>query len=150
MSTRATVVIKDGTDTYYLYQHRDGYIEELGEELINKLIKFDKLGMDWKALKLRDFIKKDDYGLKVDDAIHGDESFIYQIDCINMQLTAKEGKHVTPLYSKHKSDEHIKQRVIKEFAEIIDEYSLAIDNNSNSLAQYLYDCISIINNVKSK
>lgn len=85
MSTRCHIVIKkEGFDRMYVYHHCDGYPSGVGADLVDMLkdYKFN----DWTPSALARYIEDTDSGYEIDTDIHGDEDYIYEINCDNMTL----------------------------------------------------------------
>ena len=98
MSTRANIRIKDGDELIQLYHHSDGDPECLGtklksfleqqcddgywdvEEIANGLVKGAMKYRSKNIFSGKEEIKSDD-GFEVTTSIHGDEDFVYVIDC---------------------------------------------------------------------
>ena len=97
MSTRAYIRINDGGDLFQLYHHHDGYPDGVGAMLKDFLKKQYKQGGWYGDEIANDLVKgkltyehKDLYGKKMVDSddeyeitscIHGDEEYVYVIDC---------------------------------------------------------------------
>ena len=84
MSTRAHIRITDGRDVIMLYHHHDGYPEGVGSYLLN----FLKDRKYWNGEEIaNDLIKdKHDEEYEVTTCLHGDEEYVYVIDCDNKTL----------------------------------------------------------------
>ena len=104
MSTRASVVVKDGRDMLFFYQHSDGYLEGLGEWLSKFLLteqaKRMKSDIEYFAAALlmhcNDDYEKTEYpNLVPAVSVHGDESYQYVIDCDTLQMeTCSRGSFI--------------------------------------------------------
>lgn len=82
MSTRATILVKnEGITIAHVYHHYDGYPEGLGVELAEHLPNIK----NWHPVELaKELVEKGigkDKGFEYTTCIHGDEDFIYVIDC---------------------------------------------------------------------
>lgn len=84
MSTRAHIRIQKGNRAILLYHHFDGYPEGVGADLRDYLSKnfpgrwYDEEIANSLVKQLHDL--KDD-GYEITTCIHGDEEFLYVIDC---------------------------------------------------------------------
>jgi hypothetical protein len=102
MSTRASVVVKDGRDKLYFYQHSDGYPDGLGVSL-DRFIQSEKAKSHIDDIEYfcgvllieinRDYIEQK---TRLPDlvpalGIHGDESYTYIIDCRNLTIKIVHG-----------------------------------------------------------
>ena len=103
MSTRAHIRIKDGEDLFQLYHHHDGYPDGVGAMLKDFLKKQYKQGgwygdniandlvkgkLTYEHTGLYDgkkYIKSDDE-YEITTCIHGDEEYVYVIDCQKKSL----------------------------------------------------------------
>jgi len=82
MSTRSNIIIKAKGCKAILYHHYDGYIEGVGQDLVNKLDKYFNSDnycywSDVVNMLVKD--KKDD-GYEITRGIHGDIDYLYTID----------------------------------------------------------------------
>lgn len=84
MSTRAHIRIKDGRDLFLLYHHHDGYPEGIGVDLKKFLSAKNYWCGDCIANEL--VKSKDDDEYEITSCLHGDEEYIYVIDCNNKTL----------------------------------------------------------------
>ena len=88
MSTRAHIIIKDGSEKHYLYHHFDGYPEGVGAELRNI---FKNLTDEERFDGADDFCQwiSDHYnGYEYEDyGLHGDEDYVYVIDFLYNKFT---------------------------------------------------------------
>ena len=88
MSTRATILIKESSRTKYVYHHCDGYPEGIGSDMQSYLNTLED--KDWTI----DHILNDmlsghvllDNGYEDNESIHGDEEFVYVIDCLEKKI----------------------------------------------------------------
>lgn len=112
MSTRAHIRIKDGDEQIMLYHHHDGYPEGVGRDL--KKFLQENCQNYWDACEIanglvKGGIKHEHKGLysgnvevRADDeyeittCIHGDEEFIYVIDCDKKELKCYTHKWDAP------------------------------------------------------
>lgn len=79
MSTRAHIRIIDGKEQIQLYHHFDGYPEGVGADLKEFL---EKKNIWNGEIIANELIKsKEDDGYEVTTCLHGDEEYIYVIDC---------------------------------------------------------------------
>ena len=86
MSTRATIKLSDGSETYYIYRHCDGYPECIMAD-IKKVINISK--DRWSYANFGQFIslflgtffnpKHSVQDYEITDCFHGDESHRYSI-----------------------------------------------------------------------
>lgn len=86
MSTRAHIRIVERHETFMLYHHHDGYPEGIGRDLkqflnAKKWWYADEIAND--LIKQRS-IEDDEY--EITSCVHGDEEYIYVIDCDNKTL----------------------------------------------------------------
>lgn len=105
MSTRASIRITEGDGQILLYHHCDGYPEGVGAELKEFLKKFKYWNPEDIASGLA--TKKNSYGrypYECAICLHGDEEYVYVIDCDKETLTC---------YS-HRWDESFEQCCIPE------------------------------------
>jgi len=80
MSTRCHVILeKKDCETEFVYHHFDGYPEGVGEELVGLLKKYNK--QHWEPVAIANWLEKQDDLYEPDDGIHGDEEYVYVIDC---------------------------------------------------------------------
>lgn len=85
MSTRCHIVIKkQDSYTVYVYHHCDGYPSGVGSDLAQMLK--DYKSNDWTPISLANYIENTDSSYRIDDSIHGDEDYIYEINCDLMTL----------------------------------------------------------------
>ena len=86
MSTRATIKITEKKDTIRIYHHHDGYPEGVGHDLKKYL---GNIRYGWDAFHIaNDLIKlEDDDEYELTPCIHGDEEYLYLIDCDKKELT---------------------------------------------------------------
>ena len=89
MSTRATILIREGNDEIRIYHHCDGYPSGVGKDLKNYLNKnpnrfWDAYGIANGLIK-GDCVKDDEYELT--SCQHGDEEYAYLIDCKDKSIT---------------------------------------------------------------
>lgn len=98
MSTRASVIVKDDRDIFYLYQHSDGYPQGLGETIKEFLdshyARNSKDDIDYLAGALISFVNFDDVkrdassvSLVPTKSVHGDEEWQYIIDAVTLELS---------------------------------------------------------------
>ena len=88
MSTRANIRITDGEDQILLYHHCDGYPEGVGAEL-KEFLK-DKRYWDAERIASGLATMKDrwnQYPYECAICLHGDEEYVYVIDCDQKTLT---------------------------------------------------------------
>ena len=82
MSTRCNIIVKAKGKKITLYHHWDGYLEGVGQDLVNK---FKNMFIDnnkcyWiHAVNMLVKDKTDD-GYEISDGIHGDIEYLYTID----------------------------------------------------------------------
>lgn len=87
MSTRATILIKEGNEKVHIYHHHDGYPDGVGKDLKNYLkgVKY------WDSEDIaNDLIKgkvNSDDEYEFTTCQHGDEAYGYLIDCNNHTIT---------------------------------------------------------------
>jgi len=82
MSTRCHVILeKKDCETEFVYHHFDGYPEGVGEELVGLLKKFPF--KNWEPYVLSTWLSQQDDLYEPDEGIHGDEDYVYKIDCDN-------------------------------------------------------------------
>lgn len=102
MSTRAHIRVTDGTDTFLLYHHHDGYPEGIGIDIKAYLDKIEffikpKYCVDQypSATCIANAIVKGIYsslyesvdnGYELTTCFHGDEEYCYLIDCMKREL----------------------------------------------------------------
>jgi len=80
MPTRAHIRINDGDNVLYLYHHRNGYPEGVGEELKEMLGSLRNV--TWTAEYVhRSISNTDDSYRDAPEGQHGDEEYAYLIDC---------------------------------------------------------------------
>lgn len=105
MSTRANIRITEGDGQILLYHHCDGYPEGVGKEL-KEFLKFykywdpERIASDLATMKNR----YEKYPYECAICLHGDEAYVYVIDCDKKTLTC---------YS-HRWDETFEQCCIPE------------------------------------
>lgn len=89
MSTRAHILVKGGSEKFYLYHHHDGYPEGVGKNLKNYL---NNLKWTWYPDDIvNDLVKGHiDEGYEITSCMHGDEEYLYLIDCDVPQLVGYE------------------------------------------------------------
>ena len=82
MSTRCNIIVKAKGKKITLYHHWDGYLEGVGQDLVNK---FKNMFIDnnkcyW--IHVVNMLVKDktDDGYEISDGIHGDIEYLYTID----------------------------------------------------------------------
>lgn len=112
MSTRAHIRIKDGDEQIMLYHHHDGYPEGVGRDL--KKFLSEKFKNWWDACEIANGLVKggvrherksllsgkveistdDEY--EITTCLHGDENFIYIIDCDKKELKCYTHKWDAP------------------------------------------------------
>ena len=89
MSTRAHILIKDREEQFKLYHHWDGYPEGVGKDLKRFLSMYYK-DCRWDAEiiannlvkgELKDSANNSDNAYEITSCIHGDEEYVYVIDC---------------------------------------------------------------------
>ena len=89
MSTRCHIRIKEGEEQFQLYHHHDGYPEGVGAELKKYLATKNHNG-SWYADEIANELVKgklvadDEY--EITSCIHGDEEYVYVIDCVAQTL----------------------------------------------------------------
>ena len=85
MSTRAHILIIGGSEKFYLYHHYDGYPEGVGKDLKKYL---NNLKWTWYPDDIANDLVKGhiDEGYKITSCLHGDEEYLYLIDCDVPQL----------------------------------------------------------------
>ena len=111
MSTRAHILIKDGDEQVMLYHHHDGYPEGVGRKL--KKFLAEQFPKYWDVCEIANGLVKgalryprrsllsdkvtieSDMEYEITTGIHGDEAYVYIIDC---------DKHEIKCY-RHKWDE---------------------------------------------
>lgn len=84
MSTRCHIIIeKADNDPQFVYHHCDGYPEGVGCELVEILKEYDKdiNFADWDQLTIIDRLIQYSSAYERDEFMHGDEDYIYRIDC---------------------------------------------------------------------
>lgn len=89
MSTRCHIKIVDGDKVIRLYHHSDGYPEGVGADLKDMLKRRPDFFND-PEYRTRDLIQNkmglNDVGYAPAFCIHGDENYVYVIDCGNRTL----------------------------------------------------------------
>ncbi len=89
MSTRCHIIIKKaGTDSQYVYHHCDGYPEGVGRQLVKLLREYaDTLKHNcWEPESIVSHLTQYSDAYEPDGCVHGDEEFIYHIDCDDRTL----------------------------------------------------------------
>ena len=108
MSTRASIRITEGDGQILLYHHSDGYPEGVGAELKQFLDQKDNwFGWDAERIASGLATMKNKWGIYPYECaicLHGDEEYVYVIDCDKETLTC---------YS-HRWDESFEQCCIPE------------------------------------
>ena len=89
MSTRAHILIKGGSEQFYVYHHHDGYPEGVGKDLKSYL---NNLKWRWYPDDIVNDLVKGiiDDGYEITSCMHGDEEYLYFIDCDAPQLVGYE------------------------------------------------------------
>ena len=86
MSTRATILIKKGCESYRVYHHCDGYPEGIGKDIKEYLAGKKQ----WYADDIvNDLVKgkvANDGSYEITSCQHGDEQYAYLIDCATREL----------------------------------------------------------------
>ena len=82
MSTRASIRITEGDGQILLYHHCDGYPEGVGSELKD----FLKDRRYWDAERIASGLARG-YPYECAICLHGDEEYVYVIDCDQKTLT---------------------------------------------------------------
>lgn len=82
MSTRCNIIVKAKGNKITLYHHWDGYIEGVGQDLVNKLKPFfDSNNKCYWSDVVNMLVKnKEDEGYEITSRIHGDIEYLYTID----------------------------------------------------------------------
>jgi hypothetical protein len=91
MSTRCHIRIKEDEEQYLLYHHHDGYPGGVGVELKKFLAEIEG---DWFANEIANELVKGgikqkmcpDMGYEITSCVHGDEQYVYVIDCVAQTL----------------------------------------------------------------
>lgn len=90
MSTRASIRIVEAAGQILLYHHHDGYPEGVGAELKKFLAENVRGWWDPEAIASGLATMKNDYGrypYECAICLHGDEEYVYVIDCEKKTLT---------------------------------------------------------------
>jgi len=93
MSTRCHILIesaKEPEQKIFVYRHYDGYPEGVGKELVKFLKTYQITHNDWDNRSIAFGLANMDDQYEIDDEIHGDEEYVYVIDCENQKLTCYE------------------------------------------------------------
>ena len=104
MSTRASILVKENNESCYIYHHHDGYVEGVGQTLINFLQKLPNWSWFMEDI-VNQLIKMEDKEFEYTTCIHGDEEYFYTIDCKTKQLSYVTDLNQDPivLYEKNKN-----------------------------------------------
>lgn len=78
MSTRCNIIIKRKGYKAILYHHFDGYLEGVGQDLVNKLS--DVQNWNWDDIANCLLKDRHDDGYELTSCIHGDIEYLYTID----------------------------------------------------------------------
>jgi len=98
MSTRCHIVIKEkGFGNVYIYHHCDGDPGGVGSEIVWALAGYQKytkeFDLKWSIKGVSEEILRLDDEYKEDYEIHGDEDYIYEIDCDNRTVKCYAGEY---------------------------------------------------------
>lgn len=89
MSTRCHILLeKNDSETKFVYHHFDGYPEGVGEELVGLLSRYNM--QNWEPAAIANWLENQDDLYEPDDGIHGDEEYVYVIDCDSHTLRCYE------------------------------------------------------------
>lgn len=86
MSTRASILVKEGDEKCYIYHHCDGYPDGVGLDLKEYLEKISSWYMEDIVNELIKGKCANDSTYEWTSGVHGDESYFYLIDCDNKVL----------------------------------------------------------------
>lgn len=85
MSTRCHLVVKGkGFEKAYIYHHCDGYPDGVGAEIVEEMKKYDN--PEWRVNEVVNEILSINDEYQLDTDIHGDEDYIYLIDCDSKKI----------------------------------------------------------------
>ena len=97
MSTRCHIRIKEGKTQYMLYHHSDGYPDGVGvdlkkflaeiegdwdaDDIANQLVKGGIRHLRYPSVYANEKKMCPDMGYEITPCVHGDEEYVYVIDC---------------------------------------------------------------------
>lgn len=85
MSTRCHLVVKgQGFEKAYIYHHCDGYPDGVGTEIVEEMKQYDN--PEWRVNEVVNKILSISDEYELDSDIHGDEDYIYLIDCDSKKI----------------------------------------------------------------
>ena len=107
MSTRCNIIVKAKGKKITLYHHWDGYLEGVGQDLVNKLKDafIDDYFCSWTHIVNKLVKDKEDTGYEITSGLHGDIEYLYTID-----VDKKTIKYQTVSYP---NDDNWKQKFSK-------------------------------------
>ena len=89
MSTRCDVLVKCGKFKIQMYHHTDGYIEYIGQHLVDFMKKEDVANQEYAAIAGENYVQKMiDDGFIITFCEHGDTEYHYEVDIEKKEVQA--------------------------------------------------------------
>ena len=89
MSTRCDVLVKCGKFKIQMYHHTDGYIEYIGQHLVDFMKKEDVANQEYAAIAGENYVQKMiDDGFIITFCEHGDTEYHYEVDIEKKEVKA--------------------------------------------------------------
>ena len=95
MATRCTIKIISDSDIQYFYHHWDGYPKGVGYDIFNYLSIKDNWNFYEIVKDMNSGFVGDDPTYDPSEGIHGDENYIYVIDCKQKKFTCYKNEKLT-------------------------------------------------------